>query len=216
MNWALFLIAGFAIALFVREVAVIRKERAALRRTEAWPQFEETYISGLQSGISISETFSFAVDFQLPEVGRHLSDLVAEVDRGMPLVSALGRFKERVALEACDLFVEFVSLANRTGGQNLLDALTVHAQAVRFELASKGDIRARQNAILSVAKLGLLAPWVLVSVLSVNEQTRNSFSSPLGQTLLIAGFAISFIAYRLVVRAGRLTVFPRIFGGNLG
>lgn len=210
----MFVIGSLAIALLIHEVVVIRNDRAILKRAEAWPQFEETYISGLQSGISITETFSFAADFDLPILGTYLSALVNDLDRGLSLNASLGKFKHVVALEHCDLFVEFVSLAHRTGGQNLLEALSAHAVAVRFELAAQGDIRARQNAILSVAKLGLLAPWVLVAVLSINEQTRNSFGTYLGQTMLLAGFAISFLAYRLVVRAGRFAKFPRILGVN--
>jgi len=216
LNWSLLIIVALASAFCVREIVLIRKNRALLKREAAWPLFEETYISGLQSGISVTDTFSFANDFQLPILGGYLSGLVGDLDRGLTLSSSLGRFKDLVSLEYCDFFVELVSLAHRTGGQNLLEALTEHAQAIRFDLASKGDIRARQNAILSVAKLGLLAPWVLIAVLSVNEQTRNSFSSLAGQSILIAGFAISFIAYRLVIRAGRLVEFPRIFGTNHG
>lgn len=213
MNWALLLIAIAAVGLVFREINVIRLEHLRLRREQAWPQFEETYISGLQSGISISDTFSFSSDFELPELDVPLKDLVSQLDRGKPLVKALDGFKKQVQLEQSDLFVAIVSLAHRTGGQNLVHALSEHARAVRFELAARGDIRARQNAILGVAKLGLLAPWILVAVLSANEQSRNAFNSLLGQTLLVAGFALSFLAYRMVVAAGRISVFSRIFGG---
>lgn len=211
MNWALVLIVGSAVLLLLREISVIRDERKQLLREEAWPQFEETYISGLQSGISVSETFSFANDFDLPALAEPLRELVSNLDRGQPLGSVLQIFKAKVNLAEADMFVAIVSLAQRTGGQNLIQALVEHAKSVRFELAAKGDVRARQNAILSVAKLGLLAPWILVAVLSFNEQTRNSFASPMGQALLVSGFAISFVAYRLVVSAGRMSKFARIF-----
>lgn len=216
MSWALVVIAISAITLGVREFKSIREEHSRIKREQAWPQFEEVFISGLQSGISIGETFFFANDFALPEIGKPLQELVSNLDRGMPLAKVLEQFRNRIDLAHADLFVAIVGLAHRTGGQNLLQALQAHANSVRFELAARGDVRARQNAILSVAKLGLLAPWVLVAVLSVNEQTRNSFSSNLGQSLLVGGFAISFVAYRLVVTAGRLSTFSRIFGGKLG
>lgn len=211
MNWAIVLIVGVSILLLLRELSVIRNERKQLRREEAWPQFEETYISGLQSGISVADTFSFANDFDLPALSESLAELVSNLDQGQPLATGLQRFKIRVNLAEADMFVAIVSLAQRTGGQNLIPALVEHAKSVRFELAAKGDVRARQNAILNVAKLGLLAPWILVAVLSFNEQTRNSFGSPIGQGLLVAGFAISFVAYRLVVSAGRISNFKRIF-----
>lgn len=216
MNWALVLIVGASIVLLLREISVIRNDRLQLRREEAWPQFEETYISGLQSGISVADTFSFANDFDLPALSEPLKELVSGLDLGQPLSKVLQQFKTQVDLAEADMFVAIVSLAQRNGGQNLINALSEHSKSVRFDLAAKGDVRARQNAILSVAKLGLLAPWILVAVLSVNEQTRESFGSQMGQTLLVVGFAISFIAYRLVVSAGRMTKFHRIFKATNG
>jgi tight adherence protein B len=216
MNWALILIALSACALVVLEFRSIRREHSKLKREVAWPQFEEVFISGLQSGISVSDTFSFANDFELPAIKHPLHRMISTLDRGLPLAQAIEQFRQDVDLAHCDLFTTIVAMAHRTGGQNLLEALQAHANSVRFELAARGDVRARQNAILSVAKLGLLAPWVLVAVLSVNAQTRNSFNSMPGQTLLIVGFAISFIAYRMVVAAGRSASFSRIFGAKLG
>ena len=216
MNWAVVVIAMGAAILAIREYRVIRRDHLRVKREQAWPQFEEVFISGLQSGISVTDTFSFANDFELPELQKPLRELTSSLDRGMPFAKVLEQFRKQIDLAQADLFVAIVGLAHRTGGQNLLQALQAHASSVRFEIAARGDVRARQNAILSVAKLGLLAPWVLVAVLSVNEQTRNSFNSALGQTLLVGGFAISFVAYRLVVAAGRLSSFARIFGGSDG
>lgn len=190
---------------------MIRRDNSKLQRERAWPQFEEVFISGLQSGISVADTFSFANDFDLPELKKPIAEMVSNLDRGQPLIKAIERFRQNVDLPHADVFVAIVGLAHRTGGQNLMQALAIHAASVRFELAARGDVRARQNAILSVSKLGLLAPWILVGVLSANEQTRNSFNSTLGQSLLVAGFAISFLAYRLVVAAGRITSFSRVF-----
>ncbi len=216
MNLALVLIALAATWLVVRELRVIRNDKRQILRENAWPQFEETYISALQSGISIPDAFSFAKDFELPELAAQVGVLVKELDRGLPLQKALEEFKKNLNLVYADLFVAIVSIAHKSGSQNLIQALTEHASAVRFELSSLGDVRARQNAILAVAKLGLMAPWVLVAVLSVNEQTRKAFGTLPGNLLLIGGFLVSLIAYRLIVSAGRITKFKRILGENHG
>jgi tight adherence protein B len=213
VNWALVFIAVAANGLFAREVFVIRRSKKLRDKEAAWPQFEETYISALQSGISVSESFSFAADFETPAVSADLAQVISDLDRGIPLKKALDLFRNRVGLSHADLFVSIVALAHDQGGQSLVAALSEHVEAVRFELVAKGDVLARQNAILTVAKLGLLAPWVLVAVLSVNEQTRNSFNSFAGNSLLIGGFAISFLAFRLVVAAGKPTLLPRVFWG---
>jgi tight adherence protein B len=216
MNFALVFIALAATWLTILEIRKIRNDRRQILRENAWPQFEETYISALQSGISISDAFSFANDFELPELGAPVRSIVNELDRGLPLAKALEGFQKNLNLIYTDLFVAIVAIAHKSGSQNLIPALTEHASAVRFELASLGDVRARQNAILAVAKLGLLAPWVLVAVLSVNEQTRKAFGTLPGNLILIAGFVVSLIAYRLIVSAGRITKFKRIFVGYHG
>jgi tight adherence protein B len=214
VNWALVVIAIIASGLFLREIYTIRKFQLERTRDESWPQFEEAYISALQSGISISDSFSFVAEFETPGLRNELSELVSNLDRGENLEQALKKFRAKVALASAELFVAIVSLANHSGGNSLVSALTQHVEAVRFELTARGDVRARQGAILSVAKLGLLSPWVLVAVLSVNPQTREAFNSVAGQVLLLGGFAISFVAYRLVVAAGKLPKFKRIFGDS--
>lgn len=212
MNLALLLIFLLSLALIAFEVRAIRREQLATAKLAAWPQFDDTYISALQSGISIADAFSFANDFELPLIGGDLKLLVGDLDRGVPLVRAVESFRQRIALSQGDLFAAIVVLAQQTGGQNLVQALTDQVAAVRAELAANGDVRARQSAILGVAKLGLLAPWILVGVLSVNEQTRLAFNSVAGNLILMAGFGISFLAYRLIIAAGRLPGFKRFLG----
>ena len=85
-------------------------------------------------------------------------------------------------------------------------------RAVRFELEAAGSVAARTGAILNVAKLGLLAPWVLLTVLCANEQNRQVFNTETGGLLLLGGFSLSLLAFRLVVKAGTLRELPRVFG----
>lgn len=192
----------------------LRRTRLARRmkkRESAWPQFEELYISALQSGISSTDAFSHAADFGQLEFHKELSQLVSDLDRGMRLEPALRIFGKSLGLTYSDLFIEIVVLANETGGQNLIPALQEHADSVREDESAKGSVLARTSAILNVAKLGLLSPWVLLVVLSGNQGNREAFATVAGQLLLVGGFAVSLIAFRLVARAGELPKLPRVF-----
>ena len=201
-----------AAILLVREVRLIRKSSQQLRKEASWPQFEEAYISALQSGISIGDSFAFVSDFNPPTIAGELETLVFEIDRGQNFVEALKSFRQRIRLEYADLFVEILIIAYTSGGGSLVSILENHVREVRYKLSAGSEIRARQNAILSVAKFGLTAPWILVAVLSSNETTRNSFNEPPGQLVLLGGFALSLLAYRLVVRAGAMTTYRRVIG----
>lgn len=213
MTWALIVIALAGAALLVHEIRGIKSTRELLLRENSWPQFEETFISALQSGLSIGDSFSFANDFEIPQVSKPLGRMIQEIDRGVSVSDAMQLFKKEMKLASTDLFVSIVSLAHKTGGHNLVEALQEHVTAVRYQLAAQGDISARQNAILSVAKLGLLAPWILLGVLCTNEHTRESFNTLAGGLLMLGGFAVSMLAYRLTVSAGRSRTFKRIFEG---
>lgn len=211
MTWALVLIALAGAFLLMHEIRVIKFSRQQELRQNSWPQFEETFISALQSGLSIGDSFSFANDFEIPQVSKPLGRMIQEFDRGHSVSDAMKVLKREMKLASTDLFVSIVSLAHNSGGQNLVEALQEHVTAVRYQLASHGDISARQNAILAVAKLGLLAPWILLLVLCTNQQTRESFNTLPGGMLLIGGFAVSMLAYRLTIAAGRARTFKRIF-----
>jgi tight adherence protein B len=212
LSWALPLIAVVFLVLLIFEFKAVRLRRNQQRIASAWPKFEELYISALESGVSIPEAFRFSQDFGLEDLKPAIDDLVAQLDRGERVQASLRTFGQTLKLGFADLFVEIVDLAHRTGSQNLISALQEHALEVRQEVSTSGEVAARTSAILTVAKLGLLAPWVLLAVLCFNERNRESFSTSSGGFLLVGGFAISFIAFRLVVLAGQTKPVPRVFG----
>ncbi|MEY4452147.1 MAG: hypothetical protein RLZZ380_1268 [Actinomycetota bacterium] len=212
MSWALPFIVLFFLVLLSFEFKAVRLRRKRQRLSSAWPKFEELYISALESGVSIPEAFRFSQDFGLGDLKPAIDELVAQLDRGERVQVSLRAFGKTLKLGFADLFVEIVDLAHRTGSQNLISALKEHAFEVRQEVVATGEVASRTSAILTVAKLGLLSPWVLLAVLCFNERNRESFNSGSGGFLLVGGFAISFIAFRLVVMAGQKKPAPRVFG----
>lgn len=208
------LIALSAIGFAIFEFRAISLARNLKKLESAWPQFEELYISALQSGISISDAFSYARDFSIKGLEPQLNELVKLLDRGSALDLALRDFGKSLKLRQAHLFVEIVTLAHQTGSQNLVSSLIEHAKSVRAEITASGNISARNGAILGVAKLGLLAPWVLFIVLSVNEGNRETFNTLAGSMVLLGGFSISLLAYQLVSRAGRQVTLPSVFGNS--
>ena len=212
MSWSLPIIGLAAALLMFFEIQSVKRRRLEKARQAAWPQFEEIFISALESGISISDSFSYAQEFGLAALQNPMDEIVSKLDRGTPLEQALRDFGRSLNIRFADLFVEIVSLAHRTGGQNLIPSLSEHVESVRFDLSAAGSVESRTSAVIVVGKLGLLAPWVLLLVLCVNERNRASFDSPPGGLLLLGGFAISLLAFRLVVQAGKMKANPRVFG----
>jgi tight adherence protein B len=211
LNYGLALVLLGALAIFIFDILKTKNARRLKNREAAWPQFEELYISALQSGISPADAFSHAADFGQLVFEKDLAHLVTDLDRGMRFEQALRKFGTSLNLAYSDLFIEIVVLAHETGGQNLIRALQEHADSVRDDEAAKGSVLARTNAILNVAKLGLLAPWVLIAVLSGNQANWVAYTTLEGQLLMVGGFAVSLLAFRLVAMAGELPRLPRAF-----
>lgn len=212
MMWSLPLIVFAGLVLLILEVRAVHKNRLLRARQLVWPQFEETFISALESGLTVSDAFIYCQEFGLAALREPIDELVFSLDRGTQVDKAVRVFGRRIDISFADLFVEIVCLAQRTGGQNLIPALTEHVGSVRLELSASGAIESRTGAILTVGKLGLLAPWLLLAMLCVNERNRESFDSQSGGLLLLGGFALSLLAFRLVVKAGSMKPRPRVFG----
>jgi len=69
----------------------------------------------------------------------------------------------------------------------------------------------RQSWIRSAARLGVAAPWLLLLVLASRHETIVAYDSPAGTTLIIAGIAVSIVAYQAMVTLGRLPEERRWF-----
>ena len=210
--FALGMIISGAVWLIWLEIKTIRFNSRKQRRRSAWPTFVDLYVSAIQSGVSLADAFSYVADFQLPEFQQELRQLDFDLAKGRGFVDALQSFKKRLGFSQADLFVESLTLAFLHGSQNVIDFLENQASSVRTENSTQGAIEARNGAIITVAKLGLLAPWIMVAVLSVNETNRAAYFSDAGGILLFMGFAISLVAYRLIITAGRSYETRRLLG----
>ncbi len=50
----------------------------------------------------------------------------------------------------------------------------------------------------------MCAPWLVLILLATQQETLNAYDTPTGTFILIIGAVLSLIAYRLMIRIGRL------------
>jgi tight adherence protein B len=211
--WIGLIIVG-ACVLLVYEFRSIRRGRDLKRVKAAMPGFVELYCSAIQSGVSMEDAFAYISEFKTEGLDEELRRVDQELARGKGFIQVMDDLRNTLACAEADRFVGVLKLAHFTGGQSLVANLQSLAAELRQSNASEGAIEARLGAILVVAKLGLFAPWVLVGVLSVNEQSRVAYLSDAGGILLLAGFVVSVVAYRLVMLAGKQFTPARILVGS--
>jgi tight adherence protein B len=204
-----------ACLLLIYEFRSIRLERDLKRVKAAMPGFVELYCSAIQSGVSLEDAFTYISEFKTEGLDVELRRVDQELARGKGFIQVIDDLRNKLACAEADRFVGILKLAHLTGGQSLVANLQSLASELRQSNASEGSVAARLGAILIVAKLGLLAPWVLVAVLSVNEQSRIAYLSDAGGILLLVGFLVSVVAYRLVMLAGKQFTPARILVGSV-
>ncbi|MNL89621.1 hypothetical protein D3C87_2200630 [compost metagenome] len=58
----------------------------------------------------------------------------------------------------------------------------------------------------------MIAPWAILAMLAMRPEGARAYASPGGIALILIGAAVSLVAYRLMIRLGRLPSPRRWFG----
>ena len=103
-------------------------------------------------------------------------------------------------------------MARQVGGTELTAVLRALSTAVRAEAALRAEVEARQSWIRGAAVLGVVAPWVILVLLSLRPEGARAYATAEGVTVVLAGAVVSVVAFRLMLRVGRLPEPRRWFG----
>ncbi|MCF8528688.1 MAG: hypothetical protein K9G13_02115 [Aquiluna sp.] len=199
--------AGFEILRVMAEVRQRSLERS-------WPQVFDSFQSAAESGIGIQEQFGYLAKEGPVALRQELSRLENLLEAGYPLDLILEDFKDRLANRHADLLALLLVFAQDLGDHGMAKNWERISQEVREEQAVIGQALAKQGWVSGSAKVALLAPWLIALVLIQLEQNKVAFASELGSLVLVFGLLLSFVAYALVNRLGRIPLQERIFNGT--
>ena len=117
---------------------------------------------------------------------------------------SLDRLKARFADPVADRIVEALRLAHEVGGTDLGTLLRSLSQMLREDMRTRGELEARQSWTVNGAKVAVAAPWLVLALLSTRPQAAAAYATTAGAVVLLVGAVVSVIAYRLMLRLGRL------------
>lgn len=196
----------FAPVLVVRRMQ--RKRRLALR--EVWPEAIDNLASAVRAGMSLPEGLAALAE-------RGPAELRAPFARFAAAYRASGRFGECLdALEADladpvgDRVCETVRVARDVGGSDVGTVLRTLADLLRSDARTRAELETRQGWIVSAARLAVAAPWLVLLLLGTQSTTLRSYDSPGGTLLLATGAVVCAVAYRIMLRIGRLPEDRRV------
>jgi tight adherence protein B len=200
--------------LFGFAVPWMQVRRLAARRTadlrEVWPEVVDNLASAVRAGLSLPEALS-ALSGRGPEVLRPpFARFAAEYRSTGRFSACLDRLKDDLADPVGDRIVETLRVAREVGGTDLGRVLRTLATFLREDARARAELETRQGWVVSAARLAVAAPWAVLLLLATQSTTLAAYDSPLGTAILLAGGVVCVVAYRLMLRIGRLPTDVRV------
>ena len=199
-------IAGWAPIALVRMRA--RQRREQLR--DLWPEVVDHLSSGIRAGLSLPEALS-QLAYRGPEELRPAFGEFAEDYRASGrFIDSLARLKERLADPVADRLIEALRLTREVGGSDLGRLLRTLSAFLREDARTRAELEARQSWTVNAARLAVAAPWIVLALLATRPEAVAAYNRPTGVLVLATGAVVSVVAYRLMVRLGRLPEEERV------
>jgi tight adherence protein B len=203
---------AFAVMAGYLPVAVLagRARRRQRELAEVWPEAVDNLASAVRAGMSLPEALAqlghrgpeplrepflaFAVDYQV--TGR--------------FGDSLDRLKDRLSDPVGDRVVEGLRIAREVGGGELGRLLRSLSGYLREDARTRSELESRQAWTVNGARLAVAAPWLVLLMLCFQREVISRYASPAGVMVLAVGAGACLVAYRLMVRIGRLPQERRV------
>jgi tight adherence protein B len=208
--WPVAIAFGLMAAYLPVGVVVGRGHKRQREFAEVWPEAVDNLASAVRAGMSLPEALAglgtrgpeplrpafvaFALDYQV--TGR--------------FADCLDRLKQRLADPVGDRVVEGLRIAREVGGGELGRLLRNLSTYLRDDARTRSELESRQAWTVNGARLAVAAPWVVLFLLCFQPEVIARYSSAAGAMLIFVGAACCLVAYRLMVRIGRLPTERRI------
>lgn len=203
-----------AIAGAVAPVFFLRGRRLRLRkaRRQLWPDVCDLLVAAIRVGLSLPDAVASLGESAPPAIRPAFVVFARDLRSTGRFESSLDTLKATLADPISDRILETLRMARQVGGTELTGVLRALSASVRADAALRGEVEARQSWIRGAAVLGAVAPWVILGLLAMRPEGREAYASPEGVLVIVVGAIVSVIAYRIMLRIGRLPEPQRWFG----
>lgn len=177
---------------------------------EVWPEAIDHLISAVRAGMSIPEALA-ALSTRGPEALRESFAMFdADYRTSGRFTDCIDSLKERLADPIGDRVCETMRVTREVGGNELGVVLRTLGRFVREESRIRGEIESRKRGAVNGARLAVAAPWLVLLLLGTQSTTLEAYDTPMGFALLVGAAAVCVVAYRLMLRLGRLPEEARV------
>ncbi len=187
-----------------------RRRRRQRDFAEVWPEAVDNLASAVRAGLSLPDALA-ALAVRGPEPLRpSFAAFALDYQVTGRFGECLDRLKERLADPVGDRVVEGLRIAREVGGGELGRLLRNLSGYLRDEARTRSEMEARQAWTVNGARLAVAAPWLVLLMMSLQTTVIRRYASAAGTVVLLFAAAACLVAYRLMMRIGRLPTERRI------
>jgi len=204
--------AAFGLLAAYLPVALVsgRARRRQRELLDVWPEAVDNLASAVRAGLSLPEALASLGRRGPVPLRPHFEAFAADYQLTGRFGDSLDRLKERLADPVGDRVVEGLRVAREVGGGGLGLVLRNLSGFLRDDARTRSELESRQTWTVVGARLAVAAPWLVLLMLSFQRDVISRYSSPEGAVVLGVGGGLTLVAYRLMVRIGRLPVEGRV------
>lgn len=188
-----------------------RAQRRQREFADVWPDAVDDLASAVRAGMSLPEALG-ALAVRGPEPLRPaFARFALDYQVSGRFGAALDRLAETLADPVGDRVVEGLRIAREVGVGQLGPLLRNLSAYLRDDARTRSELEARQAWAVSGARLAVAAPWLVLLMMSFQGEVIRRYQSPAGAMVLAGAAVLCVLAYRVMMRIGRLPRERRLF-----
>jgi tight adherence protein B len=177
---------------------------------EVWPDAVDNLASAVRAGMSLAEAVSGLGERGPEPLREPFRAFARDYQLSGRFDDCLDRLKERLSDPVGDRVVEGLRVARQVGGGDLGRLLRNLSAHLRDDARTRAELEARQSWAVNAARLAVAAPWLVLLTMSFQREVISRYASTAGAVVLAGGALLCLVAYRLMVRIGRLPMERRV------
>jgi tight adherence protein B len=177
---------------------------------EVWPDAVDNLASAVRAGLSLPDALSGLGDRGPEPLREPFLAFAREYQASGRFGDCLDALKVRLADPVGDRVVEGLRVAREVGGGDLGRLLRNLSAHLRDDARTRSELVARQSWAVNGARLAVAAPWLVLLLMSFQPDVISRYSSPGGVVVLVLGASLCLVAYRSMLRIGRLSTEKRV------
>jgi tight adherence protein B len=185
-----------------------RQRRAELR--ELWPEVVDNLASAVRAGLALPEALTQLGTRGPAELRPAFTSFGEDYRATGRFYDCLDRLKAALADPVGDRIVESLRMARQVGGSDLGRLLRTLSAFLREDARTRAELETRQGWTINAARLAVAAPWIVLALLSLRPEAVAAYDTATGLVVLAIGGATCLVAYRVMLRIGRLPDEERV------